>query len=148
MECVLDVCSTTHVRGRKVTRGQHQIPLITGNYSICFDNTFSVVTNKVVEVNWEMPKKRAGVPSVKTAVEYSAQGEHLLTIITDWQPWVIGHSTCSNCIALYPLVMDSTIHLCSQLNTMESIKWKNPEPKPQPRTQKPKPPTLFRNGCF
>ena len=62
----------THVSGRKVSKGAHKIPLTTGNYTVCFDNTFSVVTTKVVEFSWEMPKKKTGVPSVKSALEHSA----------------------------------------------------------------------------
>ena len=62
----------THVSGRKVSKGAHKIPLTTGNYTVCFDNTFSVVTTKVVEFSWDMPKKKTGVPSVKSALEHSA----------------------------------------------------------------------------
>lgn len=58
--------------GRKVSKGAHKIPLTTGNYTVCFDNTFSVVTTKVVEFSWDMPKKKTGVPSVKSALEHSA----------------------------------------------------------------------------
>lgn len=66
------ICRVTHVSTRRVKTGTYTISLSTGQYSICFDNSFSVVTTKTVEFFWQMPKtKPSSAPSVKTSFEYS-----------------------------------------------------------------------------
>lgn len=74
------ICRVTHVSTRRVKTGTYTISLSTGQYSICFDNSFSVVTTKTVEFFWQMPKtKPSSAPSVKTSFEYSLTGKTLKT---------------------------------------------------------------------
>lgn len=72
--------SVNHVSGRKVSFGQYKIPLFSANYSICFDNSFSMVTTKTIEFSWELPKRdTSAVPSVPTVFEFSLSGNSHVT---------------------------------------------------------------------
>ena len=64
-----------HVIEKKVSKGEHKVALTTGNYTLCFDNSFSVVTTKTVEFQWEMPHREIHVPTVPSAFEFSLSGE-------------------------------------------------------------------------
>ncbi|XP_067943209.1 transmembrane emp24 domain-containing protein 1-like [Watersipora subatra] len=62
---------TNYVSGRKVSTGQYKIPMHTGSYSICFDNSFSVVTTKTVEFDWRLTEQKDNsVPTAPSLFEF------------------------------------------------------------------------------